>query len=418
MKVMFSEEELAVLGNLTASLVEARKGIAAFQALEASIMNAALALAREHTDAGRSDGDLPLRAIAAELGAAVRVSDRSIQRQLGQANELAEKFPQTLEALTTGRVTRAHVSVITDAGARIDDDGLRARFEQLVLPVAEQESASRLKGFARRVAERLMPRTLDERHEGAVQQRRVSVTDLDDGMSELFLLAPSAHVHAVFDRLTQMGRAVQEADAGEPEGGTLGPRSLDQLRADLLCDVALSGEPSAHQPSEALGLLRGEICVTVAVLALAGQSSDPAMLDGVQPVDTATALQLAGAASGWDRVLTHPITGSVLTVDRYRPNAQLRRYLRALDQRCRFPACMMPARLCDLDHELDAALGGPTNAENLTGKCRRHHVLKHHTPWQSKKKTDGTIVWTSPTGVRYPDRPPGRVAFAPDPAPF
>ncbi|MCR2678846.1 hypothetical protein NSP03_24390, partial [Salmonella enterica] len=58
-----------------------------------------------------------------------------------------------------------------------------------------------------------------------------------------------------------------------------------------------------------------------------------AELDGMIPIDPATARRLAGAASGWDRVLTHPISGALLAVDRYRPSEDLRRHLRARDER-------------------------------------------------------------------------------------
>ena len=35
----------------------------------------------------------------------------------------------------------------------------------------------------------------------------------------------------------------------------------------------------------------------------------------------------------------HPHTGATLAVDRYRPSAELRRFLRVRDERCRFPGC-------------------------------------------------------------------------------
>ncbi|MFT3798864.1 DUF222 domain-containing protein [Microbacterium sp.] len=419
--------DLVMLDHLVTSLVETRRGIAAFQALEAQLLHAANTLAQERVDASRSDGDLPMRDVAAEIGAALRVSDRTVQRQLGQASILAERFPRTLDALTTGRISRAHVHVIVDAGHRITDDEVRARFETAVLTVAEQESPSRLKGYARLTAERLLPRTLQERHQDATAGRRVDVSDLDDAMSQLTLVAASTLIHGIHDRLTHQARTVTTTDPDDP-------RTLDHLRADLLCDLALSGTPTAHEPAQLLGTITAEIHVTVPALTLANTSShptthdgvldaaqlDPAMLDGVQPIDTATALQLVGASPGWDRILTHPITGAVLAVDRYRPSADLRRYLRAIDQRCRFPGCMMPTRRCDLDHIHDAARGGPTNADNLTDKCRRHHVLKHHTTWTTRKQPDGTITWTSPTGRHYPDRTPPHVAFTTDtdPPPF
>src|SRR3546814_7027335 len=59
----------------------------------------------------------------------------------------------------------------------------------------------------------------------------------------------------------------------------------------------------------------------------------------------------------WDRILQHPVTGTVLAVDRYRRNEDMARFLQARDVHCRFPGCRMPARVCDHDHNLDWALG-------------------------------------------------------------
>lgn len=376
--------------------------------MEATLLNAALALALERSGGGLDDSQLPVREIAAEIGAALRVSDRTVQRQLDQARTLTERFPTTLDALTTGQISRAHVAVITEAGAHLDDPGLRAEYEQTVLDVARRESAARVRPFARLTAERLAPRSLQERHDTAAVERGVRVFDVDDGMSELQLVAPSTLVRGVHDRLTQMGMAVKDADPDES-------RTLDQLRADLLTDLALTGIPTGHEGPAQLGAIRAEVHVTVPVLTLGGASGEPAMLDGVQPIDTATALQLVAAAPGWDRVLTHPITGAVLAVDRYRATAELKRFLKAVDQRCRFPGCNMPARRCDLDHIVDAAHGGPTEEHNLCDTCRRHHVLKHHSAWTYRKNEDGTLIWTSPTGREYPDRTPPRVAFTPAP---
>lgn len=422
-----SDDERAMLESIVTSLEAAERGISAFEGLKAQLLTAALELGLARLPRSGAHGDLPVREIAAEIGAALRVSDRTVQRRLDQARELTARFPAVHDALTSGRIGRAHVNVIVEAGAGLDDAELRRRFEAQVLAVAERESAARLAPVARAAAERLMPRTLEERHGEAVEHRRVAVVDLDDAMSELSLVAPATLVHGIFDRLTQQAREVASTgggrrgdDPGEEDPGEVkDARTLDQLRADLLCDIALTAAPRAHEPAALLGAIRAEVALSVPVLTLAGRPGDAPMLDGTQPVDVPTAVRLVGGASGWDRVLTHPVSGGVLAVDRYRPSARLRRFLRAIDERCRFPACRLPARRCDVDHVHDAALGGPTVAGNLTDLCRRHHVLKHHSAWTIRKQADGTVLWTGPTGRRYPDRLP-RVAFADDegPPPF
>ena len=113
-------------------------------------------------------------------------------------------------------------------------------------------------------------------------------------------------------------------------------------------------------------------------------------------------------------MLTHPVTGAILAVDRYRPGEDLKRLLRVRDEHCRFPGCRMPAHRCDLDHTHDAALGGDTCDGNLAHLCRRHHTLKHATPWTVRQRPGGILEWTSPTGRTYTDTPEPVLRFTPE----
>ena len=90
------------------------------------------------------------------------------------------------------------------------------------------------------------------------------------------------------------------------------------------------------------------------------------------------------------------------------------------DQHCRFPGCRLALWRCDLDHTHDAAEGGPTELSNLAHLCRRHHILKHNTPWTVVQKPGGILEWVSPTGRVYPDVPVSTVMFraSGEPPPF
>lgn len=410
----FSAEELGVLDGVVSALVQARRGIAAYQALEAGLLAAAMAIGVQRANGTRGDGDLPVREVAAEIGAALRLSDRTVQRRLTEAERLTTRFPSTFAAFGEGRISQAHAEVIAAAGDRIVDDAGRALFEQAVLVVAERESPNRVKPIAAVLAERAMPSSLAERHETARAGRRVEVRDLDDGMALLLATLPAALAHGIRARVSSMATAVRDAEPAES-------RTHDELRADLLADLALTGAPAGHDASSVLGEIRAEVHVTVPALSLAGASERPAVVEGAAPIDPDTARRLCETAPGWERVLTHPVTGAVLAVDRYRPSAELRRTLRARDQRCRFPGCRVPARQCDIDHVHDHAHGGATAEDNLAHVCRRHHVLKHHTAWTVVLAADRTLTWTSPTGRSYPEAaaPPG-IAFREDgePPPF
>lgn len=360
---------------------------------------------------------MSLRAVAAELGAALRMSDRTVQRRMAEATWKVEQFPLVWMAQGTGRISAAHARVIIEAGEHLEHATAREAYSKQMIAFAETESPNRVGRMARRVADRFQERSMEDRHQDARAKRAVWVRNRDDGMAEFGLLGPAALVHGVFDRLTSMSAEVQQ-DAQADDS-----RAVDEVRCDLALDLLLTGTPAGHDTADGLlSAVTAQVSVTVPVTTLVGRGTAPAELDGTCPIDLDTARRLAGAASGWDRILTDPITGALLAVDRYRPSASLRRHLEARDQRCRFPTCGRPARACDIDHNHDAALGGETTAENLGAFCRRHHMLKHHSPWQVEQLEDGLFRWISPTGHVYIDRPPPQntVTFTEDdtPPPF
>ncbi|MEV4776372.1 HNH endonuclease signature motif containing protein [Microbacterium sp. LWH12-1.2] len=423
-------EQVATLGALTDSVVEIERTISSLQAARDGLLALGSRFALDVAQQGGHEdfGDMALRAVAAEMGAALRVSDRTVQRRMTEASFLVEQFPSVWQAQGAGRISASHARVIVDAGAHLDDAADRDAYAEQMIGFADTESPNRVARMARRVAERFQPRSIDERHQDARDRRGAWMKDRADGQAEFGLVGPAALVHGAFDRLTGMAKDVQGAPGGDGEGvgnnaGAADPRTIDQLRCDLALDLLLTGTPAGHDtPDGLLATITAHVSVTVPVTTLIGTGTTPAELDGRIPIDTATAKELAGAASGWDRILTHPITGNLLAVDRYRPSAHLKRHLKARDQRCRFPTCGLPTRDCDIDHHQDAALGGATTVNNLGDLCRRHHVLKHHSPWHIEQLDTGVYAWTSPTGKVYLDRPPPQntVTFTQDdtPPPF
>ena len=386
------------VSGLVDEYLDCVKQVAVLQARKAKLLADALQVALEHADlAGltwSADRDIPVRSMIAEFATAARVHNRTMTRYVSDAYALREQFPQTWEALRAGTITDRHVAVILEHGGRLADTDARGRYEALVLPVGDSETPGGLGARARIIAERVHPISLQERHDTAVKDRCVFVTDQGDGMSELRALLTSVEAHEIYNRLSKQAHLVKTA-AGSDDA-----RGIDQIRADLLTDMLLTADPNhvaegvGLAPST-LGEIHADVQITVPVLTLArtdtlahtdtgtdtgtgtgagtgactgtdagaGSDSDPAMLNGRVPIDPASAGRLAGTAPGWDRVLTHPITGAVLTVDRYTPNTDLKRFLTARDQHCRFPGCR--TRHTDVDHTVAWADGGKTTVGNL-----------------------------------------------------
>ncbi len=186
-----------------------------------------------------SEADFAHRAVAAEIAAVWRVSDRTVQHHLDDATALVKNFPGTLASLSAGKISRFQAKIIADAGARIERPEMRAEYEDSILPYAEAESASRLTPVAKRRAEWFLETTIAERHAVARAKRRVAVVDLDDGMAEVSFVTDAVLAHGVYDRVSSMARDVAEAekhgrrattpsrptprdprsDSGRPDGG-------------------------------------------------------------------------------------------------------------------------------------------------------------------------------------------------------
>lgn len=145
-------------------------------------------------------------------------------------------------------------------------------------------------------------------------------------------------------------------------------------------------------------------------MTLLGQSDEPGILHGVGPIDAETARLLAAEAPSFSRILTHPVTGAVLALDRtrYRVPADLRRTVAHRDRTCRFAGCGRRATRCDIDHIIEWQDGGATDAANLMHLCRHHHRLKSVARWQAQPPDPGstTVTWTSPTGNNVETDPP------------
>ena len=356
---------------------------------------------------------------------------------------------------------------------RVDAETL-ALYDAAALEVAEHDSPGRTRAMVRQIAASLAGETLVERHRRARGERTVTMRSLDDGLAMLQVVLPEHLAAAILDRLTRLAQQViatrdeqdpvlssdaldlgddvvllghldpenplrddpalndhhidrdplsSRAIFGEGDTFTTDPcvehvpadeRTLDQVRADLLTDLLLAGDPSAASGTGLDGI-QARVQVTVAATTLAGADDLPAELDGFGPLHPDVARDLAARTGRWSRLLLDH-DGMVVSTDAYSPTEAMRRHLRARDQHCRFPGCRMPVHRCQIDHNHDHARGGPTSIDNLAHLCMGHHALKHpdiddRYRWNARQLPGGDIEWTSPLGRIYTDAAPRRVMF-------
>ncbi|WP_136054760.1 DUF222 domain-containing protein, partial [Microbacterium sp. K24] len=120
-------EQVGALGAVTEMLVEVERTISSMQAVRDGFLAVGSRLAGEVAGQADSadDADLTLRTVAAEFAAALRVSDRTVQRRMTDAAWRVEKFPLVWQAQGAGRISAGHARVICDAAEHLEDAGDR-----------------------------------------------------------------------------------------------------------------------------------------------------------------------------------------------------------------------------------------------------------------------------------------------------
>lgn len=433
------------------------------------------------------------RVVRAELASALNLSEWNVGRDISHAVDAVTCCPASHAAQSRGEISEKHVRSIVDAGriightatvqlgtTLVDADGVPLDAEAAALEIARRyavydtaalaQAASLtpnlLTPVAKRIAEKLAGVSFDDRHRVAKRDRSVSLIEQEDGMCDLTARLTSIEAHAIFDRLTQVGKQLQAEDvaaartctadatgasttpAGSSQGGVLSvaavaaeafKRPLAEARADSLVSFLLEGQ----LPPRDSGLVkktgprvtaRVQVLVPVSLTGRldAARGAEPLAasqligdgwfqpeLVGVGPIDTETARRIARDTATWDMIVIADGVGSdidtmgdILTVDGYRVPADIRRSLVARDEHCRFIGCSLPVYRCDIDHTIPAEDGGPTSTDNLGHLCRGHHVMKHHGGLQLEQDRPGDFTWTLPSGRSYTSRPPSKVTFS------
>ncbi|MBN9375760.1 MAG: DUF222 domain-containing protein, partial [Cellulomonas sp.] len=266
------------------------------------------------------------------------------------------------------------------------------------------------------------PRTLD-------QLRADTLTDLATGTAvlagvKLAMAGEGAGEKVVVTADAGSGQIADAADQ-QPDPLDRGPDEADQETDGVdrapddqgwESDLAPEAAPVAGQarpPGRAapgIRIPKVRIDVTVALSTLMGLDEQPAELAGLGPIpaEQARALALGGT---WRRLVTDPLTGTVLDVGRtrYRPPAALAEHVLARDQVCAGPGCSVPGPRCDIDHTTEyhstpangSPVPGTTSAGNLGPLSTRCHRLKTDGGFTLRQMAPGVFEWHTPAGLTY-----------------
>ena len=350
------------------------------------------------------------RSVRLELAAGLRITEHAAEDLIRMADALIHRYPSALDSLAHAGMTERHASILVELL-----DEVELIFHDDLLPqaiaLAEAESVGTFRRRLRKLVDSARFATLAERHEAALEKRRVFVQEGEDGMGCLMLFAPMVELRAIQGRVTAIAKVVME----QPDE----TRTLDQARADVMSDLLIEGHSDLH-PERARGIT-ATVFLTVPALALvedeaiaaAAAAEQPPVVEGVGPIPLKRARELAGTDQAMTRILTHPETGMVLSVsrDRYKPPPPLARLVKWRAERCMAPGCSMSASRCEVDHSIAWQDGGHTALGNLCPLCTGHHTIKHHGGWivRQIEGSGGALEWISPTGRRYVVKPERQV---------
>ena len=220
---------------------------------------------REHqrwaADAGPADSpfdrrsvpDLAERSIRLELACALKISEYAAERMTALAEALVETYPDVLASMRSGNLSERHVNALIDTADEIAEEH-RAALVTQGLEWAQELPYGTFRRKLRTFAAELQVKTIEEQHEAAFTERLVGIRPAPNGMAWLNIFTSEVEAHAIFHRVTAMGKAVGKMDPADA-------RTIDQRRADVVTDLLLDGDVGSY-PDTARGI-RPTVAVTV-----------------------------------------------------------------------------------------------------------------------------------------------------------
>ena len=326
-----------------------------------------------------------------EIALARRVSTTAGAGTVALAESLVEDHPQVLAGMLAGDISMHAARVITNATTVLPQHARRA-VDAVIAPEAAELTPGQVRAAASRRVLEADPAAAERRAGEARAATRVSLIPGPDATAAIWAGLPAEQAVTCWESLDQHARSLRSAGDS---------RSLDHLRCDTFVERLTGAAPGTT------GAPRVEMQVVISAATLLGLDSLPARLSGYGALPAGIARGLArGPDTFFRRLVTDPIEGRLLARGdrRYRIPKALREAVIARDQCCRQPGSTAPIR--EVDHIDDYAHGGRTRGANLGGAATRNHHCKHHRGFDVVGDANGELTWITPTGHRYPSRPP------------
>ncbi|MGZ0711086.1 DUF222 domain-containing protein (plasmid) [Coraliomargarita sp. W4R53] len=397
----------------------------------------AFAYARSHpwiyVEAEMADAEhFAERAAVLEASMRFRLSETALRGLAHTADTGREQLPELWARAREGFAGLAQVDAAIALLPRFAGNAdLIRQFDTYASEAVLHSSPQSFRAKALRKARKLSPGSDPEAHADAFGRRRVIFEELADGMSCVHLFASTADAHAIKRRLTSTAKHTQRKSR---PGASRDERTRDQIRADLMVAwLRGAGTPTAVKTKvfvtvpldrltpEAQATVRRQGADASVDTSAIDIATEPQLL-GSGPIDATIASQLLLDAGQFTRVITDPVSGVILDMDRRSrlvTRAQ-REWLMLTHHLCVRDGCNRVAIDAEIDHwqEYHGPERGPTNISNLHPLCEPDHRMKSKTKLRYRRRSDGSVGVASPTGFatsvpwwREPRAVPGEAPF-------
>jgi hypothetical protein len=307
--------------------------------------------------------------------------------------------PLTGLAALTGVLTPAHVDVIvktmTAMPATVSEED-RVAAEKILVNLAVNASPVEVKKAGDRILDTLDPDGPEPKDPPERPERELSFQEHRDGSATLKGKLDNlayAQLRAALDPLAKPHSTKEEGRD---------TRSQWERHADALLDLVRLAMTVDEIPTH--GGDRVHVAVTVDYETLKS-GIGTAMLDYGGVITAAEARMLACDCKVIPAVLGTESEQMDLGRSKRIITTGQRRRLVMRDRGCAFPGCKSHAKHCDGHHIVYWILGGPTNLDNLTLLCERHHRLVHCGGWEVRMGGDGRPDFIPPAHLDPLRRP-------------
>ncbi|ODQ95868.1 HNH endonuclease signature motif containing protein [Mycolicibacterium holsaticum] len=368
---------------------------------------------------------------AAEVAAAMSISQRKASGQMRIALALRERLPKLAARFSAGEISAKLVSAITWRTHLVIGAELMARIDEAVTERAVAWGAlseERLELAIDAIVETHDPDARRRFHEAARQcDVRLGKPDDDTGTASLWGRLSAVDAELLDKRIAEMIAGVCEGDPrteGQRRAAALGAMAAGADRLACHCGGAQCPRAGAADPRAAAFVIHAITDTTPTPTKAKANLSRPTNTNAESSApkpDAQPPMTLIVGGGVIPPALLAELIDNGATVrpvyrpygvadPGYRPSRACERFVHMRDMTCRFPGCDRPAQNCDIDHTTPYP-GGPTHPSNNKCLCRLHHLLKTFCGWRDEQYPDGTVVWTAPSGHTYRTYPFSRVLF-------